>query len=364
MRLQFYLGHPAHFHLFKNAILSLKLKGHDIAVLIKKKDILQELLDRAEIEYKNILSEGRKDSKAGIFVGMIKRDFRSMKFARKFKPDILIGTSVENSHLTKFLGIPSINVNEDDAAAVPLYAKLSYPWASEILTPTVCNNGKWEAKSVKYPGYHELAYLHPNHFTPDKSIAEKYVKTNSPYFIIRFARLNAHHDKKVSGIETHIAERLINMLTPHGEVYITSERELEPQFEPYRMCINPLDIHHVMAFAALYIGDSQTMAAESGVLGTPFVRFNDFVGKLGYLDELENNYKLGYGIKPTDKNKLYSVVQELVETKNLKEVFAERRNKMLSDKIDVSQFLVWFIENYPASKETMIKDANYQLKFR
>ena len=36
-----------------------------------------------------------------------------------------------------------------------------------------------------------------------------------------------------------------------------------------------------VAFASLYIGDSQTMAAEAGVLGVPFVRFNDFVGRLG-----------------------------------------------------------------------------------
>ena len=42
-----------------------------------------------------------------------------------------------------------------------------------------------------------------------------------------------------------------------------------------------------MAFASLYIGDSQTMAAEAGVLGVPFVRFNDFVGRIGYLRELE-----------------------------------------------------------------------------
>ena len=42
---------------------------------------------------------------------------------------------------------------------------------------------------------------------------------------------------------------------------------------------NATDMHHVMAFASLYIGDSQTMAAEAGVLGVPFVRFNDFVGR-------------------------------------------------------------------------------------
>ena len=54
-----------------------------------------------------------------------------------------------------------------------------------------------------------------------------------------------------------------------------------------------------MVFASLYIGDSQTMSAEAGVLGVPFVRFNDFVGRIGYLRELEDTYELGYGIHAT-----------------------------------------------------------------
>ena len=31
--------------------------------------------------------------------------------------------------------------------------------------------------------------------------------------------------------------------------------------------------------------------------GLPFVRFNDFVGRIGYLRELEDTYHLGFGIK-------------------------------------------------------------------
>ena len=104
------------------------------------------------------------------------------------------------------------------------------------------------------------------------------------------------HDSGIKGINTEIAQRLIDILAPHGTIYITSERPLEPQFEQYRIRINPLDMHHVMAFASLYIGDSQTMAAEAGVLGTPFVRFNDFVGRIGYLRELEDTYHLGFGV--------------------------------------------------------------------
>lgn len=38
------MGHPAHFHLFKNTIILLKEAGHDVKILIKKKDILEDLL--------------------------------------------------------------------------------------------------------------------------------------------------------------------------------------------------------------------------------------------------------------------------------------------------------------------------------
>ena len=307
---------------------------------------MQQLLDNAGIPYHNILEEGRKDTKLGILWGLIKRTYRMNAFCSKYHPDILTGTSVENSFIGKFRHIPVINVNEDDADVVPLYAKLSYPWATEILAPTVCNCGKWEEKATKYNSYHELAYLHPDNFTPDKSVVEQYFSVDTPYFIMRFAKLKAHHDTGIKGISTEIASKIIEILEPHGRVYITSERELEPQFEKYRIKINPLDMHHVMAFASIYIGDSQTMAAESGVLGVPFVRFNDFVGRIGYLRELEDTYQLGYGIKTYEVDRLYKVIQELISMKDRQQIFLSRRQKMLSEKIDFAKYLCNYIEEY------------------
>lgn len=360
MKILVYLGHPAHFHLYKNSIKNWMDLGHSVEVLIKKKDILENLLAEYGMPFNNILEEGRKDSKYGIFLGMLKRAIRLFVFCVRHKPQILTGTSVENSYVGALLNIPVVNVNEDDAVVVPLYAKLSYPTASVILNPIVCNSGKWDKKSLKYNSYQELAYLHPNHFTPEKSIVEKYFSADKPYFIFRFAKLNAHHDSGIQGINTEIAQNLIEMLKPHGDIYITAERELEPQFEQYRIKINPLDMHHVMAFADLYIGDSQTMAAEAGVLGVPFVRFNDFVGRIGYLRELEDDYQLGFGVKPSEVNRLYQVVEELLQMPNRKAVFQERRQKMLSEKIDFAKFLTWFLENYPQSKQIMKENPGYQ----
>jgi hypothetical protein len=259
----------------------------------------------------------------------------------------LIGTSVEIGHVGTILRIPSLNLNEDDADAVPLYAKLSYPWSTHIISPSVCNNGKWEKKSVKYEGYHELAYLHPDLFTPSKVIVNKYLPADERYFLIRFAKLSAHHDSGVKGISKEIAGKIIEILKPHGNICITSERDPEPEFNKYRLAIDPLDIHHVMAFASLYIGDSQTMAAEAGVLGVPFVRFNDFVGRIGYLNELENKYKLGFGIKTDEVDRLLSTISDLLNMPDLKEEWQLRRRKMLEDKINVAGFITNFIENYP-----------------
>jgi predicted glycosyltransferase len=360
----FHLGHPAHFQLFKNLIKSLTLHGHKVSIVIKKKDILESLLQKEGLEFVNLLPKGRGNSMLGIFMGMIKTDLNLLKFCRKNRPHLMIGTSYAISHVGKLLSISTVNVNEDDCYAVPFYAKFSYPWASVILSPATCNNGKWEHKSIKYAGYHELAYLHPNRFKADKAVASSYVDISKPYFLIRFASFKAHHDKGIKGITDKIAFQLLQLLNAVGNIYITSERPLPHEFEKYRLRINPLDVHHVMSFATLYIGDSQTMAAEAGVLGIPFVRFTDFVGRLGYLNELEQFYKLGFGFKTFQQKEMLKKVEDLLSNKQLHEEWKNKRFNMLNDKIDVTAFLLWFIENYPESEHIMREDPDYQYRFK
>ena len=358
------LSHPAHFHLYKNVARNLINDGNKVFILIKTKDILEDLLKAAGLPYHNILNKAHRKSKLGVLSDMLVRDAKIAAFCLSHKIDLLTGSTPEAAHISWLLGKHSVTCGEDDMAVVPAFAKVAGPFIQTLLSPVVCDNTPLEGKSVKYASYHELAYLHPNHFTPDRSVVEKYFPADTTYFIIRFAKLNAHHDKGVKGINTRIAQKLIDILKPHGRIYITSERELEPQFEQYRIKINPLDMHHVMAFSDLYIGDSQTMAAEAGVLGVPFVRFNDFVGRIGYLRELEDFYHLGYGIRTDDVEKLYEVVESLVKMQDKKTVFQQRRQKMLDDKIDYAKFLTWFLEEYPQSKQAVLDNPQYQFRFK
>ena len=380
MNILIQLAHPAHFYYYKNTIQTLKDKGHKVIIAITTKDILEKLLIDSNVPYVNIMKTTHKSSKIGYLFDMIVRCMRILNLCLKHKIDLLTGSTIEISMIGWFLRKPAINIGEDDAAVVQKYIKMVAPFIDVRLTPVVCNDGKLEPHSVHYPSNMELGYLHPNHFTPSAQVVQGYgIDTTKPYFIMRFASLNAHHDDGIKGINTQVAQKLVNILEPHGQIYITSERELEPQFEPYRIRINPLDMHHVMAFASLYIGDSQTMAAEAGVLGTPFVRFNDFVGRIGYLRELEDIYHLGFGIhatpltpdstirradgstQPSGVEQLYETVRHLVElpADERHDLFHNRRQQLLTDKIDYAKYLTWFLENYPQSaKQTKENQEN------
>ena len=380
------LSHPAHFHLYKIVAKNLMESGNKVLFVIKSKDILETLLQNAGLPYVNINQHAHRGSKLGILWDMFVREWRIIKLCRKHKIDLITGSTPETAHVSWLLRLHGVNTGEDDAAVISMFIKIAKPFIDGYVAPDPCEMGQVELKTAHYPGYHELAYLHPNHFTPSREVVEAYgIDTRSPFFILRFASLNAHHDVGIKGINTEVAQRLIDILSPHGRIYITSERPLEPQFEQYRIKINPLDMHHVMAFASLYIGDSQTMAAEAGVLGVPFVRFNDFVGRIGYLRELEDKYELGYGIhasvladdspirradgsaQPSGVEALYERVEQLVSmpAEERKEIFQARREKMLAEKIDCAKFLTWFIENYPASaEETKKADEAFWKRFR
>lgn len=360
------LSHPAHFHLYKNVAKNLMEDGHKVFILIKTKDILEDLLRQSGLPYFNILKEAHRKSKLGMLWDMLVRDWRILRFVKKHDIDLLTGSTVEVAQVGWLTRKYRVNTGEDDMRIVPLFQKMGGPFIQTMLSPISCDNWKLEPKSIKYAGYHKLAYLHPNQFRPEKSVVEKYFSKERPYFILRFAKLKAYHDieSDAHGINTEIAQHLIDMLLPHGDVYITAERELEPQFEKYRLHIDPLDIHHVLAFAKLYIGDSQSMAVEAAMLGTPSLRFNDFAGKIGVLEELEHKYELTFAISPSEPRRLYDKVTELLAMPDLSEAFQQRRRKMLSEKIDVTAFFTWFIENYPASRKIMKDNPEYQWQFK
>lgn len=364
MRILVYIGHPAQYLFLREAIRILLRKGHQIKILIKTKDVLEDLLKNDGLVYVNILPNERGASRLSIAHSLIKRSLKIFPIIIRFRPKLLIGTDATIAQLGKLLNIQRITIIEDDYEVIKTLGDLTYPFTRTILCPEVCDVGKWGTKKVGYAGYMKLGYLHPNVFALDEKVLEKY-KFPKHYVIIRLAKLTAHHDFGIKGISNAFLRKLISVFENKAfQVFISSEGLVEDIFKKYLLRINPNDIHHVLAGSSFLICDSQSMSVEAAMLGTPSIRFSSFAGKISVLEELEHKYKLTFGVNPKHPEVLFSKLNELLSQQNLKDNFQFRRNKMISDKIDVTAFLVWFIENYPESAKVMKDNPAYQNRFK
>lgn len=353
MKIIIKLNHPAHYHLFRILIKELRLKGHKVIIIIKNKDILKQLLELSNEKYIELIEPAKRKSGkiSSILFANVKelffQDFKLFWMVMKLKPDVMLGTDTSIAHVGWLLRIPTYIFNEDDYDVNKMFCFFTYPFATKIISPSVCDLKKYNKKKISYEGYQKLAYLHPNRFKPDIGIASKYINLNKKNFLIRLVNLVAVHDIENynKGLYLEIIKKLVKLLEEYGNVYILSEEKIPEELIKYSLSINILDIHHVLAFCDLLISDSQSMTLEAAILGTPSIRYNSFVGKISVLNELEFKYNLTIGVKSNNENTLLSKIQELLNEPNLKIKMHERRNKMLLEKIDVTNFFIKVIES-------------------
>lgn len=355
------IGHPAHVHLLRILCGELEKHGHCVYVTVKDIPSAIQLLQLYGIPY---INEGHKHD--SIFLKGIDQLWYNVRlWWLAVTKHIDIGIrGITIAQVSKFCRMKSIITDDDDDAAEPLYAKYAHPFADVILTP---NSIKRKAmQTIYYPGTHELAYLHPNRFAPDKEILnELNLKEGEKFFIVRFNAFKAHHDVGVKGVSIDGKRRLINTLSKHGKVFITTERDIDEEFLPYQLKVSQEKVHSLMYYATMFIGDSQTMTSEAAILGTPAIKCNSFAGRLAVPNELEEKYGLCYAFLPEDEEKFHAKIEELLSMPDLKAEWARRRDRFLADKIDVTAFFTWFIENYPNSaKEAQNADANFWSQFK
>jgi len=366
------LNHPAHYHLFKNFRKEMILRGHKIVFTLKEKEILSKLLDAEGVEYIRIIKKNyaRKQNRISIIrsniIELIKSDIGLYKYIKSNKPDFMLGTDVSIAHLSTLTKIPSFVFNEDDIEINKLFCYSAYPFTKYIVSPASCNVGRYGYKRIKYNGYQKLAYLHPNRFTPNANSLNATFKRSKRNFIVRMVSFTAGHDieQKHSGISETLLDKLIDKLKNHGQIHISSEKEIPDKYSQYKLDINIADIHNYLAASDIFISDSQSMTVEACMLGTPSLRFNTFARKISVLNELETKYQLTYGYHIDDETNFLNKFEELINTPYLKSIYQERRNKMLNDKIDLTAFLIWLFENFPDSISKLKINPDIQHQFK
>lgn len=362
MKLLIDIGHPAHVHLFRNFYFKMKERGHDITVTVKEINSARLLLELYEIPY--VTLGMKSDSLLKKAFNQVLYDLRMLRLVRKERTDIAIGSSPTIAHVSRISGMKSIMLDDDDDAVEPLMTAFGHPFTDLVVSPDSLRGSRKKKGTLFYPGYHELAYLHPRWFTPDAGVpSEAGIAEGERYFVLRFNAFRAHHDKDAAGLSLEQKMQLVEMLEGYGRVVITTEKEIQPELAKYRLSVSPEKIHSLLFYSSVFIGDSQTMASEAAVLGVPSLRCNTFAGLLSSLEEEEKKYGLTYAFSPYDFDKLMAKLKELLDNQGLKEEWQSRRMAMLKEKIDVTSFLVWLVEGYPASAEEAVKNPESLKRF-
>lgn len=357
------IGHPAHVHLFKNIYFELKERGIKCFVTAKEIEIIKSLLDYYDIPYKNIGTKAH--NLLFKLIKHVKYNYELYKIATKNKIELGIGVSFSIAHVSKLCSMKSIVFDDDNLDVEPIFAKFGLPFCDINITPDCLSHENRGFRHLTYRGFHELFYLHPNRFHPDiKVLSETGLNYGEDYFVLRFNSFKAYHDVSTQGLSLENKMRLIEILKPIGKIFITTESEIDHEFQEYKIKIAPHKIHSLLYYAKMYIGDSQTMTSEAAILGTPALKCNSFAGKLSIPNELENSYQLCFSFLPEQFEIMLNKIKELLKNPRLKQEWHDRRRRMLNDKIDVTAFLVWFIENYPESVGIIRENPEYYVRFK
>ena len=340
MKILIDMGHPAQVHLFKNCIWELEERGHEILVTARDKDLTLQLLDAYNIDY---ISFGKNyKTLAKKAMGVLKFDYELLKISKKYKPDIFVSKGSYAAHVARIMRKPSITFHAMEHITY-LVKFLTFPFTNVILTPS-CFKLDLGKKQIRYNGYQELAYLHPNQFKPDPGVLKNLGLTSDEKFIIlRFVSWSAIHDIGQRGFDLKTNVGIVNELEKYGRVFITSEAELPPELEKNKLNLPPHKFHDLLYYATLYIGEGASIASEAALLGTPVI----YVSTLfhGYLEELANEYRLAY--LTSDPKLALRTASKFLEDNSIKKRWAEKRKRLLKEKIDVTKFMVDLIEGYP-----------------
>ena len=345
MRVLVTIQHPGHVHFFRHPIAELEARGHEVHVFARESDVAVRLLEAYDIDHEVLA--GDADSLLSLAAVQATYELRLLRRARRIEPDVIAAIGgVAAAHVASVTGAKSLVFYDTEHAT--LITKLGYPFADAISTPE-CYRDDAGPKQVTYPGYHELAYLHPDRFEPDPTVFEDVgLEPGTSFAVVRLSSWNASHDVGHGGFDD--PRTVVDRLEDAGlQVLLTVEGGAPAGLEPYEFETAPERMHDLLAYADVVLSEGATTAAEAAVLGTPAVYVNPL--SLGYTTELEAEYGLlfeytGEARHVRGLERAVSIVEEPADT------WERRRERLLADRIDVADLVVQQIESLARPRAT------------
>ncbi|ELZ17838.1 hypothetical protein C477_11522 [Haloterrigena salina JCM 13891] len=358
--------HPAHVHFFRNAIDELEDRGYDVRVFAREKDVTEALLEAYGIEYERLA--GSAESPLELAKVQATYEYRLLKRVRRLNPDVMLAIG-EPAVAHASAAVDGHSVLFTDTEHATLSNALALPFADLVCTPRAFWDDRGSSHYT-YPGYHELAYLHPDRFSPDPSVLadlEPTVETGLPaatdggaasgaesvgpggatatagdesLVVLRLISWTAAHDigqEGMAGVERLVAD----LEREEATVLVSAEGDLPPALADRRIDLAPDRMHDLLAHADLFLGESATMAIESAVLGTPSLYVSDL--DAGVLEELQTRYGLIRRLeRDAEPSRVAATARELLAIDD--STWRERRRTLLDETIDTTEFVVNTVE--------------------
>lgn len=336
-RLLFDVLHPAHVHFFRHLAEVTRDAGGEVLFTAREKDVTLELLRAYGLPHKVLSRIG------GGFTGLARelatRTARLVQEVRAFRPTLMLGImGPVIAPVGRLTRVPSWVFYDTETAK--LTNRYVYRLCDRLYVPEAYR-GATSRRTIRYPGYHELAYLHPSRFQVDPSIREEAgLGADEPFAVVRIVSWEASHDLSDTGFTDPVA--FVEWLSQRIRVVVSGERGVPAPLRRFALQTPPDRIHHLLAEADLYIGEGATMAAEAAELGTPAVFVH--TARLGYMLELEERFGLLWNTP--SQARAQGIASELLDDlAATRERFASLRERMLRERIDVG---AWMVEQVAA----------------
>lgn len=334
MRILLDVTHPADVHFFAHPLANWRRDGHEVDVIARDKDVAHRLLEGLRIPFVPV---GRAGSGfLGLARELMVRQARLLSIMKARRPDVVVsfgGTFVV--HPARRLGIRSVVFTDTENARVSNAITLRF--ASLVCTPRSYPH-RVRAPQLRYLGYKELSYLDPRYFKadPDALLAAG-LSVGEPFVFMRIVAWHSGHDFFDHGLTDLRAT--VRRLQAHARVVLSSEGPLPADLEGLRFR-GPLEqVHHVLAQARLYLGESPTMAAEAAMLGTPALVVS--TSRRCYIDELAERYGLVSHFDHPKHGQAQALdhAEALLTRSDTAVLAQERLARMLAEQEDVVEFV-------------------------
>jgi uncharacterized protein len=339
MRILVDILHPAHVHFFRNFHNEMADRGNELFFTARDKDRSLDLLREYNLPFVQISQQARGGG--GLAIEMAQRTRRLLKVMGEFRPDVLTGIMGPSIAVAgRLKRVPAVVFYDTEFARQTNW--FVYPLAHSVCTPD-CYQGHVRGRHVRYAGYHELAYLHPQRFTPDPNKLKEFgLDPDEPYALVRFVSWQAVHDRRERGLTLTQKSNLVDILRSRGlRVQISSEAPLPHSLAEMEVKGPVGQIHHLLAHAQLCVGESATMSSESAVLGVPAV----FIATTsrGYIDDEQRRYGLVRHFTDDQYQEAVAEVEKLCS--DAPRTGQAARQRLLEEKIDVTSWMVEYFES-------------------